>query len=79
MLNELRTRYPDRIIVVDVPPVLSVDDALTLGPNVDCMLMVAENGETTREDLYKALDLLDGFPILGTVLNKSDKKVGEGY
>lgn len=79
LLKELRTRYPDRIIIVDVPPVLSVDDALTLAPNVDCMLMVAENGKTTREDLYKALDLMDGINIIGTVLNKSDNKVAEPY
>ncbi len=79
LLQDLRTRYADRIIVVDVPPVLSVDDALAIAPNVDCMLMVAENGKTTKEELYKSLDLLDGIPILGTVLNKSDKKVGEKY
>ena len=79
LLEDLRTRYPDRIIVVDVPPVLSVDDALTLAPNIDCMLMVAANGKTTKEELYKALDLLDGIPMLGTVLNKSDKKVQEKY
>ena len=75
LMQELRSRYADRIIVVDIPPVLSVDDALALAPNVDCMLMVTESGETTRDDLYKAMDLLDGIPILGTVLNKSDKKV----
>lgn len=79
LLQDLRTRYTDRIIVVDVPPVLSVDDALTLGPNIDCMLIVAENGRTTKDELYKTLDLLDGIPIIGTVLNKSDKKVAEPY
>lgn len=79
LLQDLRTRYVDRIIIVDVPPVLSVDDALTLAPHVDCMLMVAENGRTSREDLYKALDLLDGIPMLGTVLNKSDKKAAKVY
>jgi len=75
LLKELSSRYPDRLILVDLPPVLTVDDALSLAPNIDCMLMVAENGETTREDLYKAIDLLDGIPILGTVLNKSDIKL----
>ena len=79
LLQDLRTRYADRIIVVDVPPVLSVDDALALGPNIDCMLMVAENGKTTKEELYKSLDLLDGIPVIGTVLNKSDKKVADKY
>ncbi|MEE4185765.1 MAG: CpsD/CapB family tyrosine-protein kinase [Gammaproteobacteria bacterium] len=79
LIKELRTRYPDRIIVVDVPPVLAVDDALSLAPNIDCMLMVAENGKTTREELYRALDLLDGIPLLGTVLNKSDIKTAAAY
>jgi protein-tyrosine kinase len=79
LMNELRNRYPDRIVVVVVPPVLTVDDALTLAPQVDCMLMVAENGKTTRDDLYKALDLLDGIPVIGTVLNKSDVKVAAPY
>jgi len=79
LLQDLRTRYSDRIIVVDIPPVLSVDDALTLAPNIDCMLMVAENGKTTKEELYKSLDLLDGIPVVGTVLNKSDRKVAEKY
>lgn len=79
IIKELSTRYPDRIIVVDVPPVLAVDDALSLAPNIDCMLMVAENGKTTREELYRALDLLDGIPLLGTVLNKSDTKAAAAY
>jgi len=79
LMEDLRTRYSDRIIVVDVPPVLSVDDALTMAPNIDCMMMVAENGRTTKEDLYKAIDLLDGIPIIGTVLNKSNNKVVDKY
>ena len=79
LIEDVRSRYADRIIVVDVPPVLSVDDALTLAPNIDCMLMVTENGGTTRDELYRALDLLDGIPVLGTVLNKSDTKVKTPY
>ena len=75
MLTEIRSRYSDRIVVVDVAPVLSVDDVLALAPNIDCVLMVAEAGETSRDDLAQALELLDGVPIIGTVLNKVDKKI----
>jgi len=78
-IKEARSRYDDRIIVVDTAPVLSVDDVLALAPNVDCLLMVAESGETKREDLGQALELLQGIPIIGTVLNKVDKKVAEAY
>ena len=50
LCEELSSRYPERIVIYDVAPVLSVDDALALAPNVDCMLMVAESGATSRED-----------------------------
>jgi capsular exopolysaccharide synthesis family protein len=79
MLGDIRSRYSDRIIVLDLAPVLSVDDALALAPNIDCVLMVAEAGETSRDDLAQALELLDGVPIIGTVLNKVDKKVIASY
>jgi len=79
LINELRGRYSDRIVVLDIAPVLSVDDALALAPNVDCMLMVAEAGETTREELASAIELLEGVPIVGTVLNKISKKIAAPY
>ena len=79
MLREVRSRYVDRIVIIDIAPVLSVDDALALAPNVDCMLIVAEAGQTSREDLGRALELLDGIPIIGTVLNKVKKKTTSTY
>ncbi len=74
LFQDLRTRYDDRIIVVDSAPVLEVDDVLALMPNIDCMLIVVESGSTTNEDLIKTIELLDGVRIIGTVLNKADKK-----
>ncbi len=79
LISEVTSRYPDRIIVADIAPVLNVDDALTIAPHVDCLLMVAENGRTRREELQKSLELLDGFPIIGTVLNKAEKKITSRY
>jgi protein-tyrosine kinase len=79
VMSEIRSRYTDRIIVVDVAPVLSVDDVLSLAPNIDCVLMVAEAGETSRDDLAQALEMLDGLEIIGTVLNKVKKKASASY
>jgi protein-tyrosine kinase len=79
LFQEMRQRYADRIIVVDSAPVLEVDDVLALIPNVDCMLVVVENGVTTKDDLQKTLELLEAVPILGTVLNKSTAKIPAGY
>lgn len=80
LTNELKTRYPDRIVVFDLPPILAADDALAFAPYTDSVLMVAEAGNTRKEDLQKAYDLLKGTPLLGTVLNRSEtQSAGYGY
>lgn len=79
LFSDIRSRYDDRIIIVDSAPMLEVDDVLTLIPNIDCMLIVVESGATTTDDLAKTIELLNGVPIIGTVLNKVDKKVVAAY
>jgi capsular exopolysaccharide synthesis family protein len=79
LVQDIKSRYIDRMIIMDIAPVLNVDDALALKPTVDCILMVVESGETKQEELAEALELLDGIPIIGTVLNKVDKKVDSAY
>ena len=69
LLAELRSRYADRIVVYDVPPLLLCDDGLALLPQVDVVLMVARDGVTRREDLSRALELLGDKPVLGVLLN----------
>ncbi len=80
LVNELKHRYPDRLIVFDLPPILAADDALAFVPYTDAMLLVAEAGGTSRDDLQKSLDVLKGAPVIGTVLNKSHAaRAGYGY
>jgi len=79
LVEELKGRYSDRLIIFDLPPVLAVDDALAFAPYTDAMLMVAENGATQREDLEKSLEILKDTPLVGTVLNKSDAVSPDPY
>lgn len=80
LVNELKTRYPDRLIVFDLPPILAADDALAFSPYTDCFLMVAEAGGTKKDDLQKAYSILKNTPLVGTVLNKSEApSAGYGY
>lgn len=72
LVNEFKHRYASRIVVFDIPPVLTSADTLAFAPSMDAMLLVIEEGKTQREDLQQSLQLLKGTaPILGTVLNKS--------
>jgi Mrp family chromosome partitioning ATPase len=74
LIDELRTRYSNRILVFDVPPVLHSDDALTLVRNVQAGLMVVREGHTRREDVTRSMQLLKDLTIVGTVLNASRSK-----
>ena len=72
LVEELKQRYAERLVIFDLPPILAVDDALAFAPYTDAMLMVAENGATQRDDLETALKTLKDTPLVGTVLNKSE-------
>ncbi len=71
LLLELRTRYEDRLILVDLPPVLLTDDVLTIAPILDAVLLVISERRTRREDVLRTTELLAGVPLLGTVLNQT--------
>jgi protein-tyrosine kinase len=68
---ELRARYPERIIVFDLPPVLGADDALAFLPAVECGLVVVTERASRRDELLRCMELLRKTPIVGTVLNKA--------
>jgi len=71
LVAELRARYPDRLLVFDLPPVLGTDDALAFIPLVECALIVVAERTTPRADLLRCMELLRNTPVIGTVLNLS--------
>jgi protein-tyrosine kinase len=71
LVAEIRARYPERIILFDLPPVLAADDALSFAPLVECGLVVASEGLTRRTDLLRTIEILHKTPLLGTVLNRA--------
>jgi Mrp family chromosome partitioning ATPase len=71
LMQELRARYHNRVIIFDLPPVLEADDALTFSRQVQCGLFVVAEGRSEREAITRSLALLEKLPIIGTVLNRS--------
>ncbi len=80
LIEEMKTRYSSRLIVFDLPPVLAGDDVLAFSQNLDALLLVVEDGSTDSDELSRAVDLLDGINLVGTVLNNSQEPgAGEEY
>ncbi len=78
-LQEIRTRYTDRLVVLDLPPVLLTDDVLTLSPLLDGILLVIAEQRTRREDLQRTQSLLGSVPQLGSVLNRATRPERRAY
>lgn len=82
LVQELKRRYPSRIVIFDLPPLLDSADVLAFAPNIDAILLVVEEGVTTRDDAARAAELVKPGQLLGTVLNKVDtpaRNVGESH
>lgn len=79
LLSELKNRYTDRIIIVDLPPLLDTADALTFLPNADACLLVTAEGESTVDDIKQSMNIVDKNKLLGTVLNKSTETAASIY
>ena len=73
LVHELKQRYPSRIVLFDLPPLLSSADVLAFAPHVEATLLVVEEGRTSREDVARAAELLGPTHLLGTVLNKTEE------
>jgi protein-tyrosine kinase len=79
LVAELKTRYADRMVLFDLPPVLGSDDALSFAPLVDAVLLVIAEGRTRIEDVQRCFELLKNCPVIGTVLNRARGGAGAQY
>ncbi len=70
LVDELKERYPKRIVLFDLPPVLGAADTLSFAPCVDAALLVIEDDVTKQSNLKTAIEYLSVSNIIGTVLNK---------
>ena len=71
LVEELKSRYPSRMVLFDLPPILTSDDALAFSPYTDAFLLVLEEGKTKKAELENSLRLLSDVEVIGTVINKS--------
>lgn len=79
LVEELKSRYPSRLVLFDLPPVLLGDDVVAFAPNLDTAMLVVEDHKTQGDELARSIDLLEGVELIGTVLNKSTEENRQGY
>lgn len=70
-MSQMRSLPGDPICIIDCPPVLENDDMMLIAKHVDGVLLIAEEGRTTRRDITDSIRMLGSTRIIATLLNKS--------
>ena len=68
-IRDLKLRYPDRFIILDVPPVSQSSVARILAPMVDMAVLVVPFGKVTTEQILSGVDAVGKERFAGLVFN----------
>ena len=71
LLEEMATRYSDRIIIFDSPPLLLTTEARSLASRVGQIVFVVGAENTLQSDVKRALATIEACPVKMMVLNKA--------
>ena len=70
-LQELSSRYSDRIVLFDSPPLLATSESSVLASHMGQVAVVVEYGTTPRFMIKEALQLLHNEDSVSLILNKT--------
>ncbi len=70
LFEEFATRYPDRIVVFDCPPLLGVNETALMAAQCGQGVVVVEEYKSNTSDVKEAVGMLPDEMAVGLVLNK---------
>jgi exopolysaccharide/PEP-CTERM locus tyrosine autokinase len=79
MLEEVKYRYQDRLIIIDSPPPGLAAETSFLARQVDGILLVVKYGKTPKEDVEDLMEIVGSDKILGVVINYLDMPMSRRY
>jgi protein-tyrosine kinase len=79
IVNELATRYSDRLVIVDSPPLLITSEAQALASKVGQIALVVEAGRTSKQCVEQTLARLPREKPVNIILNKASRGPGGSY
>lgn len=81
-VEEFANRYPDRVVIVDTPPLLGINETAILANLAGQAIVVTEENKSKLHDIKKAVDQLNPEMAIGFIVNKSQSAssdAGYGY
>ena len=79
LVSEMKAFGGKPTLIFDLPPLFVNDDAVLCAGQLDAVVLVVEQGVTTRKQLEASLHVLHPTKILGTVLNRFSGGILDSY
>ena len=79
LLQEIRREFKVSTVILDLPPILLGDDVISILPQIDSVLFVAEAGTSTASQIKECNKHLESTPIVRIVLNKAEDVTATYY
>lgn len=70
-IDEFSNRYPDRIVIIDTPPLIGINESAVLASFAGQAVIVTEEGKTKLNDINSIVDRLNPDMAVGFVVNKA--------
>lgn len=70
LLEELASKYADRVIIFDTPPLLSTTESRVMASHMGQVVMVIESGKTRISSVQQAFATVENHPVVLSMLNK---------
>jgi len=79
LLDDMATRYSDRIIIFDSPPLLLTTESRVLATHMGQIVVVVHANRTLQSSVQQALAAIESCPVKMMVLNKARNDAGGTY
>lgn len=79
LVDDLATRYPDRLVLFDSPPMLATSESSVLARHMGQVVLTVQAGSTPRSAISRVVKMLDACEIVIPVLNKATAIPGLSY
>ena len=77
VIKEIASRYSNRIIIFDSPPLLATPESAVLAEQMGQIVLVVEANKTPQSAVQDSVNMLNKDKAIGLILNKTSK--GFGY
>lgn len=79
MTDEIRNAEHKPVCIIDTPPAVIHDDIMLISRAIDGIVMVVQEGRTSKHVLKDAISSLNPTPVIGSVLNMSISNIQQRY